>query len=63
MIQRQLRGANVIAVNKADEAKDLDDVMEQVRSLMPECQVLSLSAVSENCSALLTLLEQEAMVL
>lgn len=63
MIQRQLRGANVIAVNKADEAKDLDDVMEQVRSLMPECQVLSISAVSEDCTALLTLLEQEAMVL
>lgn len=63
MIQRQLRGANVIAVNKADEAKCLDTVMEQICSLMPECKVISMSAVNEDCSNLLTMLEEEAMVL
>lgn len=63
MILRQLRGANVIAVNKADQAKDLHGILEQVRGLMPESRVLSLSAASEDCSDLLTLLEQEAMVL
>lgn len=63
MIQRQLRGAHVIAVNKADEAKDLHGILEQIQALMPECRVLSVSAVSEDCANLLAILEQEAVVL
>ena len=63
MILNQLKGANVIAVNKADAAADLEAVLNQVRDLMPECRVVPVSAVSEDCSGLLTLLEQEAMVL
>lgn len=63
MILNQLKGANVIAVNKADAATDLDMVLDQVRTLMPECRVIPLSAVSDDCSDLLTILEQEAIAL
>lgn len=63
MLRRQLQGAQVLAVNKADRTEDLDAVMAQARALLPGCPVVGLSAVSEDCAGLLALLEQEAMVL
>lgn len=63
MIQRQLRGAQVVVVNKIDCAAATDGVVEEIRKILPGCRILPMVGTTDSAEELLILLEQEAVPL
>ena len=63
MILRQLNGAQVVVLNKADQAMALQESMAQLRELMPESTVITMSATQDSCNDLMKRLENEAVKL
>lgn len=63
MILRQLKGAQVVVVNKADASDNLSQTLQQIQELMPESIALPLSALQDSCQQLMEVLIKEAMPL